>query len=106
MLSTPIGPPREISKILAFFRPTQKMGPDGPKWGKEDFVLANPDLADILDRTNLDFEHFLIFGMFGNGNRIWGYGSNPGRVIHPFNQTQTRLGPGSGIFQTPFCGNL
>ena len=34
------------------------MGPDGPKWGKEDFFLANPDLADILGRTDFDFENF------------------------------------------------
>ena len=49
--------------FFAFFRPTQKMGPDGPKWGQEDFFLANPDLADILGRTDLDFEnsYFLVF---------------------------------------------
>ena len=36
----------------------QKMGPDGPKWGQEDFFPANPDLADILGRTDFDFENF------------------------------------------------
>ena len=36
----------------------EKMGPDGPKWGQEDFFLANPDLADILGRTDFDFENF------------------------------------------------
>ena len=33
-----IGPPRKIGKILAFFgffQPTQKMGREGPKWGRE-----------------------------------------------------------------------
>ena len=39
------------------------MGPDGPKWGQEDFFPANPDLADILGRTDLDFENF-YFGDF------------------------------------------
>ena len=39
------------------------MGPDGPKWGQEDFFPTNPDLADILGRTYLDFEnlYFLFF---------------------------------------------
>ena len=30
---------------------------DGAKWGQEDPFLANPDLADILGRTDLDFEN-------------------------------------------------
>ena len=34
------------------------MGPDGPKWGQEDFFPANPDLADVLGRTDFDFENF------------------------------------------------
>ena len=37
------------------------MGPDGTKWGKEVFLLANPDLADILGRTDFDFENFIFF---------------------------------------------
>ena len=36
------------------------MGPDGPKWGQEDFFPTNPDLADILGRTNFDFENFHV----------------------------------------------
>ena len=32
------------------------MGPDGPKWGREDFFPTNPDLADILGRTDLNFD--------------------------------------------------
>ena len=31
---------------------------DGPKWCREVFFLANPDLADILGRTDFDFENF------------------------------------------------
>ena len=31
---------------------------DGPKWGQEDFFPTNPDLADILGRTDSDFENF------------------------------------------------
>ena len=39
------------------------MGPDGPKWGQEDFFCpTNPDLADILGRPDFDFEIFLFWG--------------------------------------------
>ena len=46
-----------------FFRPSQKIGPDGPKWGQEDLFPTNPDLANILGRTDFDFENFysLVF---------------------------------------------
>ena len=39
----------------------EKMTWDGPKWGQEDFFPTNPDLADILGRTDLDFETFHFF---------------------------------------------
>ena len=41
----------------------EKMASDGPKQGREDFFPTTPDLADILGRTDLDFENliFLIF---------------------------------------------
>ena len=39
----------------------EKMASDGPKWGQEDVFLTNPDLADILGRTDLDFEIFYFF---------------------------------------------
>ena len=67
----PIGPPRKIGKILAFFRffrPTQKMGPESPKRARGDFCPTNPDLADILGRTDLDFENFYFFHFFGVPN--------------------------------------
>merc|ERR1711965_471209 len=53
--------PRKIGKILAFFgffRSMEKMAWGGPKWGREGFFLANPGLANILGRTDLDFENF------------------------------------------------
>ena len=44
----------------------EKMASDGPKWGQEDFFLTNPDLADILGRTDLHFENFhSVFSSFG-----------------------------------------
>ena len=45
------------------------MGPDGPKWGQEDFSPANPDLADILGDTNFDFEN--SFGGFFGVPNFW-----------------------------------
>ena len=39
----------------------EKMASDGPKWGREDFFPTNPDLADILGRTDLNFERCLFF---------------------------------------------
>ena len=39
----------------------EKMAWDGPKWGREDFFPTNPDLANILGRTDLDFGIFHFF---------------------------------------------
>ena len=36
----------------------EKMSWDGPKWGPRGFFPTNPDLADILGRTDFDFENF------------------------------------------------
>ena len=51
--------------LFAFFRPTQKMGTEGPKWGQEDFFPTSPDLADILGGMDLDFENFIVSFFFG-----------------------------------------
>ena len=54
-----MSPPRKIGKnfcMFSIFRPTQKIAWDGPKWGREVLFPANPDLADILGRTDFDFE--------------------------------------------------
>ena len=45
----------------------EKIAWDGPKWGPRGLFPANPDLADILGRTDLDFEN-LIFEIFGFPN--------------------------------------
>ena len=63
---TPIGPLRKIGRLCAFFtcfRSTEKMAWDGPNGTRRIFVPTNPDLADILGRTDLNFEncYFLIF---------------------------------------------
>ena len=61
-----MGPPRKntLTSVFRFFRPTQKMGPDGPKCGQEDFFPTNPDFADILGRTDFDFENLYFFDVF------------------------------------------
>ena len=42
------------------------MGPDGPKWAQEDFFPTNPDLPDILGRTDFAFENFYLLDFFGS----------------------------------------
>ena len=42
----------------------EKMAWDGPKWGQEDFFPTKPDLADILGRTDLDFDNFYFLLIF------------------------------------------
>ena len=43
----------------------EKMGREGPKWGREGLFPANPDLADNLGRTDLDFAFFHFLDFFG-----------------------------------------
>ena len=61
------------------------MGPDGPKWGQEDFFPTNPDLANILGRTDFDFENFYLFDSLGVPNFWLGPSLGP--------PTWARLGP-------------
>ena len=39
----------------------EKMAWHGPKWGPRGIFPANSDLADVLGRTDLDFENFYFF---------------------------------------------
>ena len=41
-----------------FFQSMEKSAWDGPKWVPRGLFPANPDLADILGRTDLSFEKF------------------------------------------------
>ena len=45
----------------------EKMTWDGPKWGQEGLLPANPELADILGDMDLHFENFHVFA-FGDSN--------------------------------------
>ena len=48
------------------------MGPDGPKsMGPGGFFPTNPDLADILGRTDLDFENFNFLFFWGPKFLAW-----------------------------------
>ena len=42
-----------------------KIASNGPKWGRELFFPTNPDLANILGRTDFDFENFYFWDLFG-----------------------------------------
>ena len=43
-----------------------KMASGGPKQGREDSFPTNPDLADILGRTDFDFENFYFLDFLGS----------------------------------------
>ena len=69
--------------------------------GPGDFFPTNTDLADILGRTDLDFEKLLFFGFVGP--QISGF---PGPQISKFLDFQAPRSPNSQIsrfpdFQTP-----
>ena len=52
-----------------FFLSMEKMDWDGPKWGREGLLPANPDLSDILGRTDLDFVNFPFYFIFLDSRR-------------------------------------
>ena len=43
-----------------FFPPTQKMGPDGPKWGQEDFFLLIQTLLTFWAERILTLRMFIF----------------------------------------------
>ena len=77
------------------------MGPDGPKWAQEDFCPTNPNLADILGRTDLDFENFYFLDFLGS--QISGLGPAWAHPLGPHVGPPTwahvgRVGPSGGPF--------
>ena len=59
---------QQLDRIWFFFcifsGPCRKLAQMAPNAARRIFVPTNPDLADILGRTDLDFENFYIFGYF------------------------------------------
>ena len=76
------------------------MGPDGPNWGQEDYFPTNPDLADILGRTDFDFENFYFLDFVGSqlGPNL-GPGLGPG--LGPAVVTQIAPNGAGGLFFLP-----
>ena len=56
-----------LTSVFRFFRPTEKMGPDGVRR----IFPTNPDLADILGRTDFDFENFYFLDFLGPEFLAW-----------------------------------
>ena len=50
----------------AFFRPTQKMGPDGPKWGQEYFFLLIQTLKIFWAERIWIVRAFIFYMFFGS----------------------------------------
>ena len=68
---------------------------DGPKWDPQGLFRTNPDLADILGRTDLNFENF--YSLFV-GPRISGF---PGPQISKLLDFQVPRFPDSQIPRFP-----
>ena len=47
--------------IFCIFRPTQKIGPDGPKWGQEDFFQLIQTLPTFWAERILILRFFIFF---------------------------------------------
>ena len=73
----------------------EKIASDGPKWGQEDFFPTNPNLADILGRTDLNFA---IFWKGSFGPSISGF---PSPQISKFLDFQIPRSPNSQIPRFP-----
>ena len=59
-----MGPPRKIGKICAifgFFRPTQKMGREGPKWGGDAFFRHKKTLPTFWAERILILRIFIFW---------------------------------------------
>ena len=65
------------------------MGPDWPKIGPGGFFPTNPDLADILGRTDFDFENLFFLDFVGPKFLAWAQR----RPTHLAQLEPTHLGP-------------
>ena len=102
-----MGPPRKntLTSVFRFFRPTQKMGPDGPKWGQEDFFLLIQTLPTFWAERILILRIFM-FLIFWTPH-FW-ISRSPDLQIPRFKDPQISKFPDSQIsrfpdFQTPLA---
>ena len=65
------------------------MASDGPKQGQEDLFPTNPDLADILGRTDLNFENFIFFDFLDSNFLDFQVPRSPNSQISRFPDFQT-----------------
>ena len=97
------------------------MARDGPKWGREGLLPANPDLADILGRTDFDFENFYFlilfvpkfpdfqvprFPNFQKSGRAWAGPTGPGGLLSfgiPYIMWPYTCGPSKHAKQNDLC---
>ena len=97
---------RQILYIFACLRSMEKMAWDAPKWGQEDFFPTNPDLADVLGRTDMNFEKFYVFDLLDPKFLDFQVFRSPNSQISRSPDLQIPTFPGSQIsrfpdFQTP-----
>ena len=60
---------RKLFRILYLFCVFPAHAKNGPRWppmGPGGFFPTNPDLADIVGRTDFDFENFYLLDFFGS----------------------------------------
>ena len=69
-------PTKEIRQNFYIFLIFPAHAKNGPRWaqmGPGGFFPTNPDLADILGRTDFDFENFICFDFLGPKFLAWAH---------------------------------
>ena len=79
----------------------EKMAWDGPKRGREDLFPANPDLANILGSTDLDFENFYFFNFLEPKFLDFQVPRSPNSQISRSPDLQIPRSPNSQISRSP-----
>ena len=64
---------RQNFDIFCIFRPTQKIGPDGPKWGQEDFSLLIQTLPTFWAEPILILRIFIFWIFWGPKFLAWAH---------------------------------
>ena len=92
---------------FSFFPAHAKNGPRWVQMGSGGFFPTNPDLADILGRTDFDFENFYLWDFLGPKILAWAHPLGP-HVGPPtwahvagLSQRENTLRKGKGILSGP-----